>query len=49
MQVEKQQLELEMEQPPGSKLGMEYDLHIVTLLNLFGKKNVCICITESLL
>ena len=30
--VEKQQLELYMEQPPGSKLGMEYDLHIVTLL-----------------
>ena len=49
MRVEKQQLELDMEQPPGSKLGMEYDLHIVTLLNLFGKKNVCICITESLL
>ena len=32
MRVEKQQLELDMEQPPGSKLGMEYDLHIVTLL-----------------
>ena len=29
---EKQQLELDMEQLAGSKLGMEYDLHIVTLL-----------------
>ena len=32
MWVEKQQLELNMEQPPGSKLGKECDLHIVTLL-----------------
>ena len=32
MQVKKQQFELDMEQLPGSKLGMEYDLHIVTLL-----------------
>ena len=33
MQVKKQQLELDMEQQTGSKLGKEYDrLYIVTLL-----------------
>ena len=32
MQVKKQQLEPDMEQLPGSKLGKEYDLYIVTLL-----------------
>ena len=34
MQVRKQQLELDMEQQTGSKLGKEYiKLYIVTLLN----------------
>ena len=32
MQVKKQQLETDMEQLPGSKLGKEYDLYIVILL-----------------
>ena len=32
MQVKKQQLEPEMEQLPGSKLGKEYELYVVTLL-----------------
>ena len=33
MQVKKQQLELDMEKPTGSKLGKEYDkVYIVTLL-----------------
>ena len=33
MQVKKQQLEAEMEQQTGSKLGKEYDrMYIVTLL-----------------
>ena len=47
MWAEKQQLELHMEQPPGSKLGKEYDLHIVTLLIYL--KRMYVCVTESLL
>ena len=51
MQVKKQQLEPDMEQLPGSKLGKEYDkavyCHPANLI--YMKKNVGVCITESLL
>ena len=51
MQVKKQQLETNMEQLPGSKLGKEYDeavyCHLADLI--YMQKNVCIYITESLM
>ena len=51
MQVKKQQLEMDMEQLPGSKLEKEYDeavyCHLADLI--YMQKNVCICIRESLL
>ena len=38
MQVKKQQIEPDMEQQTGSKLGKEYDkaVYIITLLSQFG-------------
>ena len=50
MQVKKQQLEPDMEQLPGSKLGKEYDKAVYCHPDLiYMKYNVCISITESLL
>ena len=50
MPVKKQQLEPDMEQLPESKLGKEYDKAVYSHPDLiYMKKNVCICITQSLL
>ena len=50
MQVKKQQLEPDMEQLPGSKLGKEYDKAVYCHPDLiYMKYNVCVSITESLL